>query len=86
MRFHLVIHVLGLLLMFLAVALLLPIPFSLYYADGGHVFFLIASGITLVSGFLFFKLTRLDQEVHAREAFAIVTLAWVPPPSWKTLR
>ena len=77
MRFHLVIHALGLLLMFLAVAILLPIPFSLYYADGGYVFFLIASGITLVSGFLLFKLTQLDQEVHAREAFAIVTLAWI---------
>jgi trk system potassium uptake protein TrkH len=77
MRLHLVIHVLGLLLIFLAVALLLPIPFSLYYGGGDYVFFLIASGITLVSGFLFFKLTRLDQEVHAREAFAIVTLGWV---------
>jgi len=77
MRFHLVIHVLGLLLIFLAVAMLLPIPFSLYYGGGDYVFFLIASGITLVSGFLFFKLTRLDQEVHAREAFAIVTLGWV---------
>jgi trk system potassium uptake protein TrkH len=77
MRLHLVIHVLGLLLIFLAVAMLLPIPFSLYYGGGDYVFFLIASGITLVSGFLFFKLTRLDQEVHAREAFAIVTLGWV---------
>lgn len=77
MRLHLVIHVLGLLLIFLAAAMLLPIPFSLYYGGGDYVFFLIASGITLVSGFLFFKLTRLDQEVHAREAFAIVTLGWV---------
>ena len=77
MRIHLVIHVLGLLLIFLAASLLLPILFSLYYGEGDHVFFLLASGITLVSGLLFFKLTRLDHEVHAREAFAIVTLGWV---------
>ncbi len=77
MRFHLVLHVLGLLLIFLSGVLLLPIPFSLYYGGGDHVFFLIAAGITLVSGLLFFKLTRLDKEVHAREAFAIVTLGWI---------
>lgn len=77
MRFHLVIHILGLLLIFLSVVLLLPIPFSLYYGGGDFVFFLIAAGITLVAGLLFFKLTKLDEDVHAREAFAIVTLGWV---------
>jgi len=77
MRLHLVIHILGLLLIFLAGVLLLPIPFSLYYGGGDYIFFLISSGITAVSGFLSFKLTRLDQEIHAREAFAIVTLGWV---------
>ena len=77
MRFHLVIHVLGLLLIFLSVALLLPIPFSLYYGGGDYIFFLIASGTTLISGVLFFKFTRLDQGVHAREAFAIVTFGWI---------
>jgi trk system potassium uptake protein TrkH len=77
MRFHLVIHILGLLLIFLSVVLLLPIPFSLFYGDGDFIIFLISAGITLVSGLLFFKLTQLDEEVHAREAFAIVTLGWV---------
>ena len=43
MRLHIVIHILGLLLIFLSVAMLLPIPFSLYYGDGDFVFFLIAS-------------------------------------------
>lgn len=77
MRFHLVIHVLGLLLIFLSAVLLLPIPFSLYYGDADFIFFLIAAGITLISGLLFFKLTRFDEEVYAREAFAIVTMGWV---------
>ena len=31
MRFTSVIHILGFLLMFLAVAMLLPIPFAIYY-------------------------------------------------------
>ncbi|MFC2161173.1 TrkH family potassium uptake protein [Acidobacteriota bacterium] len=77
MRFHLVIHVLGLLLLFLSAVLLLPIPFSLYYGESDFIYFLIAAGITLMSGLLLFKLTRFDREVHAKEAFAIVTLGWV---------
>lgn len=77
MHYHLVIHILGFLLIFMAAAMLLPIPFTVYYGESDIVFFVIASGITLIAGFLSYKLTRFDQEVRSREGFAIVTLGWV---------
>ncbi|GAB4371352.1 MAG: TrkH family potassium uptake protein [Calditrichia bacterium] len=77
MRFHLVWHIMGFLLIFLAGAMLLPIPFSFYYGEENYIYFLISAGITAGIGFLAFKLTRLDMEVRAREGFAIVTLGWV---------
>ena len=77
MNIKVVIHVLGFLLIFLALSMLLPIPFSLYYGEGDYLYFLQASGITLVLGFLGFKLTRLERDVRAREGFAIVTLGWI---------
>ncbi len=77
MQFQLVIHILGFLLIFLAAALLLPIPFSLYYGEGDYIYFLISAGITFISGLLAYKLTRMNNEVRAREGFAIVTLGWI---------
>ena len=43
-----VVHIIGFLLMFLAAAMLLPIPFSLYYGDADYVPLLISAGITLI--------------------------------------
>jgi trk system potassium uptake protein TrkH len=77
MRFHLVIHILGFLLIFLAVAMLLPIPFSLYYGGGDYFYFIITAVLTFLIGSIAYRFTRLDREVRAREGFAIVTLGWV---------
>lgn len=77
MRFQSITHILGLLLIFLAVTMLLPIPFSLYYHDGGHFDFLITAGITLLIGFIAYRFTKIKAEVRAREGFAIVTLSWI---------
>ncbi len=77
MHIKLVVHVLGLLLIFLSTVMLLPIPFSLYYGDGVHIYFIISALITFLVGFAAFKLTRLDWDVSAREGFAIVTLGWI---------
>lgn len=76
MQIQLVIHILGFLLIFLAGSMLLPIPFSVYYGDGGYRCFLLSAGITFITGFLAFKLTKRQREVRAREEFAIVTLGW----------
>lgn len=76
MKFQLVLHVLGALLIFLAASMLMPIPFSLYYGDGQAPSFLISAVITFLVGALAFKLTRRKREIRAREGFAIVTLSW----------
>ncbi|UCC40353.1 MAG: TrkH family potassium uptake protein [Candidatus Aminicenantes bacterium] len=77
MRIYSVIHILGFLLIFLSAAMLLPIPFSLYYGGGDYIFFIISAFITFLVGFVAFKFTRLDRDLRAREGFAIVTLGWI---------
>jgi trk system potassium uptake protein TrkH len=72
-----VIRVLSFLLIFLAAAMLLPIPFSLYYGDADHVALLLSAGITLLFGFIGFKASRLDKDLRPKEGFAIVTFGWL---------
>lgn len=78
MRFASVIHILGFLLMFLAAAMLLPIPFSLYYGDGDHVAFLISAAVTFLAGFVAFVITRQrTRDLRTKEGYAIVTFSWL---------
>ena len=77
MHFSSVIHILGFLLMFLAVAMLLPVAFSLYYGDGDHTALLISAAITLIFGFITYKVTRFAQDLRPKEGFAVVTFGWV---------
>ena len=72
-----IIHILGMLLMFQAFSMLLPLPFSFYYASGDHGAFLIASAITFVVGFVAFVATRIDRELLPKEGFAVVTFSWL---------
>ena len=76
-HFGAVIHILGFLLIFLAGAMLVPIPFSIYYGDGDFTAFLLSMVITLSAGLLAFKTTKLDQDLRPKEGFAVVTFAWV---------
>jgi len=72
-----VIHVLSLLLIFLAAAMLLPVPFSLYYGDADLVPLLLSAGITLLFGLVGFKVSRFDKDLRPKEGFAIVTFGWL---------
>ncbi|GAG14134.1 unnamed protein product, partial [marine sediment metagenome] len=72
MRIASVIHILGFLLMCLGIAMLLPIPFSLYYGEKDYISLLISAGITLVAGYTSFITTDFDRDLHAKEGFAIV--------------
>ena len=76
MRLPIVIHILGFLLIFLAATMLLPIPFAIYYGEADHLYFVISALITFIVGFVSFKFTKLNQDVRAREGFAIVTMGW----------
>lgn len=77
MHFSSVFHILGLLLMFLAAAMLLPIPFSLYYGDADHISLLISALITLIVGFVGFRCSKFQQDLRPKEGFAVVTFGWI---------
>ena len=77
MHFVSVIHLLGLLLIFIAATMLLPIPFSLYYDDGSSTAFLISAAVTALCGGIAYWRTNYDKEVRAKEGFAVVTFGWI---------
>ncbi len=77
MNFRLTLHVLGGLLLFLGVTLIVPIPLSLFYGDGEWLAFVLSAVVTLGVGGLLFRYFRRRDEVTLREAFAIVTFAWI---------
>jgi len=63
--------------MFLAGAMLLPMPVSLYYGDNDLLALSASAGVTFIFGFLVFKLTRFKQDLRAKEGFAVVTFGWL---------
>ena len=77
MHFHKATHILGLLLIFLSVFMLLPVPFSLYYGENDAPAFLISAALSLVAGLIAYKTTRLDGDLRPKEGFAVVTFAWL---------
>lgn len=77
MHITIIIHILGFLQVFLAAAMILPIPFSLYYGESDWIALLISSLITALIGFVAFKSTKFDRDLRPKEGFAIVTLGWI---------
>jgi len=77
MNILLTLRILGALLLFLSAALLLPIPFSLWYNDGALPALLLSSGISLLTGLLLFRFCRTHRELSLRDGFAIVTFGWL---------
>ncbi|RMF15103.1 MAG: TrkH family potassium uptake protein [Candidatus Dadabacteria bacterium] len=75
MNHRLMARVAGLLLIVLALALLVPIAISLWFADGQWPVFLSSA---MVAGFigLLLRSTRATDELTHREGFAIVVTAW----------
>ena len=77
MHFRAIAYFLGTLLIFLALSLLLPAFFALVYQDGDLLPFLISAGISGFIGLILFFSCRVDHELHIREGFALVTIAWL---------
>jgi trk system potassium uptake protein TrkH len=77
MNILLTLRILGALLLFLSAALLLPIPFALYYDDGASQAFLLSAVVTLVAGLSLFKGCRSQRDLSLRDGFAIVTFSWL---------
>ena len=63
--------------MFLALAMLAPIGWSLYYHESDLRAFLISGAFTLTLGFIVWIFTGKKEEIGARDGFAIVTIGWV---------
>jgi trk system potassium uptake protein TrkH len=76
MNITLTLRILGALLLFLAIALLFPVPFSWFYGDGAASSFILSSVISAVCGGLLFKLFNSEKDLSIREGFAVVTFGW----------
>ena len=77
MNIQLTLRILGALLLFLAAALLFPIPFALYFHDGAATAFLWSAGISFLVGLTLFRLCRSERDLSIREGFAIVSFGWL---------
>ncbi|MFC2130407.1 TrkH family potassium uptake protein [Bacteroidota bacterium] len=77
MRYAIVVRILGLLLVFLSGAMLLPIPFSLYYGDNDYRSLLISAAICLVFGSIGIIKRKKKEDLRPKEGFAVVTLGWI---------
>ncbi len=73
---HLV-HLVGLILLALSVALAVTTLAALLLGDGDWPAFMITTVIAAVAGLLGFRVTRLERELSPREGYAIVSLAWL---------
>lgn len=76
MNITLTLRILGALLLFLAIALLLPVPFSWAYGDGASGAFFLAAIISAGCGGLLYHHFRSSTDLSVREGFAIVTFGW----------
>jgi trk system potassium uptake protein TrkH len=76
MNITLTLRILGALLLFLAVALLFPVPFSWFYGDGAANSFILSAVISAGCGWLLFSRFRSETDLSVREGFAVVTFGW----------
>lgn len=70
-----VANVVGLLQVFVSLAMFATGLLALAYGDGDAPGFFIAGSVTLVVGLSAYAVSRFDEDVTAREGFAIVTMA-----------
>ncbi|MFO7880264.1 MAG: TrkH family potassium uptake protein [Bacteroidota bacterium] len=78
MNYRIIGLTLGILLVIESVAMLLGLPFSIYHNDHDIIPILLSSGITLFSGGVLALANRnAGRKVGKREAYVIVTFAWL---------
>jgi trk system potassium uptake protein TrkH len=71
------IHLVGVILLALSVALAVTTVVALLYGDGDWPAFAISTAIAAAAGFLGFRVTTLERELSTREGYAIVSFAWL---------
>ncbi len=77
MNITLTLRILGALLLFLAIALLLPVPCSWLYGDGAAGAFILSAVISAACGGLLYSQFRSETDLSVREGFAVVTFGWI---------
>lgn len=77
MKITFILHILGALLVCLALTLLLPIAFAANDPAGTIQAFALSSAICLGTGLLLIKLFQNKKELSVREGFAVVTFGWL---------
>ncbi|MEF8889641.1 MAG: TrkH family potassium uptake protein, partial [Desulfohalobiaceae bacterium] len=79
MRLRIILQFVGFVVLLISLAMLLAVPFSLYYSDGTAGLFLACSGAGAAVGLLLVLATRSKETIvlNHREGMAIVTLSWV---------
>lgn len=77
MHFKIVLQILGFLLLFLGAALLLPIPWAIYYGESDWIYFLQSALPCFLLGGLSFVTSDKNQDLRPKEGFAVVTFGWI---------
>ncbi|SJZ88686.1 TrkH family potassium uptake protein [Selenihalanaerobacter shriftii] len=77
MRLKIVFNILGKLLIFVGLAMVLPLLVALFYREIDVLSFVVSMGLTISIGKIMQKFSFSQQEIRHREGFAIVTLGWI---------
>lgn len=77
MRLKVILHMLGILLIFLGLFKFLPLGWAVYYREPEITIFLISLVLTVVTGLLLRGLGSYTENITIKESFAFVTLGWV---------
>lgn len=88
MNFKAILSILGVLIVSTGLAMLLGIPFSLYYGDQDLQSLLISSAITVASGLLLWRAFRRpeeEREISTKDGFLVVSLGWISISAFGTL-
>jgi len=85
MKIRLVLHIVGLLQVFVGLTMILPVLCAAYYGEPEIWPFLWSMGLTMLAGALIWSFTRQEEDIRVREGFAIVTLGWVATAAFGAL-
>lgn len=81
-----IVHVLGLVVLIFAFALLLPVATAYYFQDAALLEYDEAFAITFLSGFFMWLFTRSrKRELQIKDGFLLVALVWAGLPAFATL-
>lgn len=77
MRLSSVLHLQGYFLLFCGAFILIAIPWSFYYGETDWPYLLLSAGMAAIAGAFLLRFTDPSEELRIREAFAVVSFAWL---------